>query len=90
MTGVKQPWQKRPLPPDWGAEEILFFTNWMRELSKLHRILTCTAVDRLKILRRARKLYLKLGYSLNEQIRRVTIQPGDPAKSHSTAKGVRQ
>lgn len=90
MSTVKLPWHKRALPPDWDAEEILFFSNWRRELAKLHRILTTIAFDRLKILRRARKVYLKLGYTLNEQIRRATIRAGDSAKSGCTVKGVRR
>jgi hypothetical protein len=90
MSGVKLPWHKRALPPDWDAEEVLFFTNWRRELAKLHRVLTCTAIDRLKVLRRARRVYFKLGYTLDERIRRATIRLGDSTKSGCPVKGGRR
>jgi hypothetical protein len=89
-TGGKTPWHKRTLPSNWTEEEAQFFSNWMKGLANLHSALSSTATDRPKLLRRARKIYLKLGYSLNQQIQRATIRPGDSAKSGCTVKGVRQ
>ena len=53
-------------------EEILFLTNWRKEVSDLHALLTSVAAERLKILRRARRFYFKLAHGLTEQIRRPT------------------
>jgi len=65
---AKVPWHKRPLPSDWTAEEVLFFTNWRNELERLHQALLAAAVDRPKLLRRARKRYMRLAYGLKETI----------------------
>jgi hypothetical protein len=74
------PWHKRPLPPDWTADEVLFFTNWRDELERLHQALISAAADRQKLLRRARKRYLRLAAGLREAI-------GEAASHAGNAKG---
>lgn len=76
------PWHERPLPPDWTADEVLFFTNWRNELEHLHQTLLVAATDRTKLLRKARSIYFKLAYRLTERIRETaTHSPGDSAKA---------
>jgi hypothetical protein len=65
---TKLPWHKRPLPSDWDADEVLFFTNWRNELERLHQALMSTAADRPRLLRKARKRYMRLAYGLKEAI----------------------
>ncbi len=62
---------RTPLPTHWTAEEVRFFRNWSKELAGLHDVLTNTAVDHLKLLRRASKVYFKLAHKLIEEIRRA-------------------
>lgn len=71
---VKVPWHQRKLPDNWSDEEIRFFKNWTRELASLYDVLTTTAANRPKVLRRARKIYFKLGRKLDLQIRGTATQ----------------
>jgi len=77
---TKLPWHERKLPDDWDADEVAFFRNWMKELAALHDTLTSTAADRPKLLRKARSIYFKLAWKLDQRIREIRTQAhGDAA-----------
>jgi len=81
-SATKLPWHERKLPDDWDADEVAFFRNWMKALATLHDTLTSTAVDRVRLLRKARHIYFKLAYKLNEKIRETATKTrGDSAKA---------
>jgi hypothetical protein len=71
---VKLPWHDRKLPDDWDADDVAFFRNWMKELEASHRTLLSVAGDRLKVLRRVRRIWFKLAFRLTEQIRETATQ----------------
>jgi hypothetical protein len=68
---VELPWYERQLSSDWTTEEVRFFCNWSKELKGLHDVFAGTAVGRLKLLRRARRVYFKLAHKLTVEIRRI-------------------
>jgi len=76
------------LADHWDEEEVHFFTNWMRGLASLHSALTSAAPDRLKVLRRARKLYFKLARKLTVEIREAAIRASDAASSENVVEEV--
>jgi hypothetical protein len=66
---VKLPWHERKLPDHWEADEIALFRNWTKELEALHGTLLSVAGNRLKVLRKVRRIYFKLAHRLTEKIR---------------------
>jgi hypothetical protein len=76
QTG-KSAWNERKLPDHWDKDELQFFANWMRGLASLHGALTLTAAQRLKLLRRGRRIYFKLAHQLTEQIRKTAVRTED-------------
>lgn len=83
---TKVPWHQRPLPADWSAEEQQFFSNWREELAALHGALVSAAADRPKLLRRARKRYMRLAYGLKEPIREAAIRAIEVANAVEAAR----
>lgn len=76
---TRLPWHMRPLPAHWDSDEVCFFGNWMRELTRLHGSLASAATNRVKLLRRARKIHFMLACQLNEQLRKIPTQTRDAA-----------
>jgi len=65
---AKTPWYESELPTTWTAEETQLIRNWMCELSHLDDLLFSVAGDRLKFLRKIKKVYLKLSYQAHRRI----------------------
>jgi hypothetical protein len=87
---AKLPWHERKLPEAWDVDEVQFFGNWMRELARLHQALISVAADRPKLLRRARKRYMKLGYGLKEPIWEAAIRANEEASPKNAREAVRE
>lgn len=65
------------LPGDWTPDEKLLFSNWLRQVVKLHETLTGTAPDRPRLLWRAAKIYEKLKSSIRQS--RAHSREQDPS-----------
>jgi hypothetical protein len=90
LPAQRLPWHKRSLPSDWTEDEVLFFTNWRNELERLHQALISTAADRPRLLRRARKRYMRLAYGLKESIREAARRAGDSASPENSAEALQR
>lgn len=89
VPAERLPWHMRPMPAHWDTDEVRFFSNWMRELARLHHALISAAADRPKLLRRARKRYMRLAYGLKEPIREAAIRASDVTRSENAVEAGR-